>query len=155
MEIRHKKEWFKDIDGEKLKKYLNDNKVVKVDLAREAGINKSAIHDAIRRNETRIINMNAICDVLGVPRDYFDAPEIVEPEPIPEQTEDLEDKQPECLIDLADIQLSLNKIEALLLEQNRILRGKLEKVERTNEIKGHTNSGDPHSYTVNAVRDLR
>ena len=168
MEVRNKKAWFKDLDGAKVKKYFDEHKeLVKAEVCRQAGVNKSTIADMIRRNEARIVNVNAVCDVLGIPRDYFDAPEVKEPEPV--KAPEPETEKQECLVDLADIQLSVNKVEGLLLkvvalleennalleENNRLLRGKIEKGERSNDTKGFTNSGAAHSYTVSAVRALR
>ncbi|MDO5478184.1 MAG: hypothetical protein Q4G23_03370 [Clostridia bacterium] len=137
-----KDQLFKTIDSEKLDKYIRFHNVNKSEVCTKAYLNRHFLNDATRKGRARIASFNAICDVMGVPRDYFD--KFIEPEPVPEP----EKEEPEeCLINLADIQLSLNKIEALLLEQNRILRGKLEKG-GNNEIKGNTNHGFSHGYTV-------
>lgn len=149
------------VDGCKYREYLLKNNLISSHICIKAGLNHSYANNTTtmshsedgegHRCRVNEVYWNLICDALEVPRDYFDAKE---PEPVKEPEPELEEEKPECLIDLADIQLSLNKIEALLLEQNKILRGKLEKGERSNEIKGATNSGDHHSFTVASVRNL-
>lgn len=146
---------FKIVNGKAYRKYLGTKGLTSSEVCRSAGLEKSYGSNATTsatnngdntKCKVNEVYWNLICDALNVPRDYFDAPEEE-----PKVVETAEEK-PECLIDLADIQLSLNKIEALLLEQNKLLRGRLEKGERTNETKGATNSGDSHSYTVSRLR---
>lgn len=149
----------KIVNGKKYRQYIADNNLNSSEVCRKAGIHHSygmnstgfatngGQNDKCNVNE---VYWNLICDVLGVQRDYFDVKEEPKPEPIKGEPEE----KPECLIDLADIQLSLYKIEALLQEQNKLLRGKLEKGERSNDAKGITNNGSSHSYTVSSVRNL-
>ena len=148
----------KYVNGKKYRQYINENNLNSSQVCKKGGIHYSYAMNSTGpstnggQNDKCKVNSvywDLICDTLGVPRDYFDVVETPEPEPEPIKEE------PECLIDLADIQLSLNKIEALLLEQNRLLRGKIEKGERSNDTKGFTNSGTSHSYTVNAIRNLQ
>ena len=146
--------YFKTIDADKLRKFIRDESKFKSDaeICRAIGVSSHCIADTKRRGgRIRIAFINNICHLLGVSEDYFDYVE-PEPEPEPLPVGELEKKtETECLIDLADIQLSLNKIEALLLEQNRILRGRLEKGERTNEIKGNTNGHPANGYGIRHV----
>ena len=139
--------YFKVVDAEKVSAMTKAKFGSHAELCRMIGVNSHQISDMIRKGGyIRILTMNSICHALGVPNDYFD--KVEEPEPVPEP----EKEEPEeCLINLADIQLSLNKIEALLLEQNRILRGRLEKGERTNEIKGNTNGHPANGYGIRHV----
>ena len=141
-----KNKYFKMVDADKVCTMTKKKYGSYAALCREIGVNNHQLSDLIRRGGyIRIVTMNSICHALDVPNDYFD--KVEEPEPVSEPIEDPKEEPEECLINLADIQLSLNKIEALLLEQNRILRGKLIKGE-SNEIKGNTNHGFGHSYTV-------
>ena len=151
------------VDGCKYREYLLKNNLKSSHICIKAGLNHSYANNTTamshsedgegHRCRVNEVYWNLICDAMEVPRDYFDAKE---PEPIKEEKPEgeLKEEQPECLVDLADIQVSLKKIELLLMEQNKLLRGKLEKGERTNEVKGSTNSGSPHSFTIAAVRDL-
>lgn len=137
------------IDSEKAKKYFAEHPYNRSEIAFKAGVSPSYIRQAINHGYTNKVYWWAVCDVIGVPRDFFD---YHEPEPVPEP-EPEETKEPEeCLINLADIQLSLNKIEALMLEQNnllsqqnQLLRGKLEKG-GSNDNKG--NNGGSHAFML-------
>ena len=149
----------KYVDGKKYRQYIKDNNLNSSEVCRKAGIHYSYGTNSTglatnggQNNKCNVneIYWNLICDALGVPRDYFDVKDEPKPKPVKEEPEE----KPECLIDLADIQLSLNKIEALLLEQNRLLRGKIEKGEKINDTKGSTNTGSSHNYTVSSVRNL-
>ena len=164
----------KFVSGKKYRQYIADNNLNSAKVCRKAGIHHSYGMNSTGtatnggQNEKCSVNevyWNLICDVLGVAKDYFDVKEEPEPVKVPEP----EEEKPECLVDLADIQLSVNKVEGLLLktvallkennalleENNRLLRGKIEKGERSNDTKGITNSGAAHSYTVSSVRALR
>lgn len=113
---------YKAVDGKKIKKYFAEHpELTKSGVCKDAQVNRGVITDAQARNLTRIVFWNAICDVLKVPKDYFDLVEPVVTEKEPEE------RETECGIDLADIQLSLNKIEALLLEQNKLLNTAINK----------------------------
>lgn len=64
---------FKKVDGEKIRKYFNERpELVKAKVCLQAKVNRAVITDAQSRNSTRIVFWDAICDVLNVPRDYFD-----------------------------------------------------------------------------------
>ena len=134
------------IDSEKALKYFEENPFKRSEIASKAGVSPSYIRQAINHGYTNKVYWWAVCDVLGVPRDYFNYHE-PEPEPEPEPVNE-ETHEEECLVNLADIQLSLNKIEELITEQNRLLRGRLIKEERTSPTIGNTNAGAPHSFTV-------
>ena len=127
MYTKVKNELFKAIDGPKLKNYCDEKGLVKVDICRKAGVSKSTIFDIIRRNESRIVNMNSICDVLEVPRDYFDKAE--EPEVIPKiPEEEINISDLADMVDLLkDIVLSIKNQQAieikLLTEIGRTLAG--------------------------------
>ena len=113
---------FKKIDSEKLNNYFKEHKEVKkTEVSVKAFCHRGFISDCIKRGYSRITNFNNVCDTLGVPRDYFDYVE-----PVPEPVEIIKKEKTECLVDLADIQLSLNKIEILLLEQNKLIRERIE-----------------------------
>ena len=120
--MRENESLYKSVDGEKLKKYFEEHtEITKASICRKAYVHLNFIYDAYTQGRARIAYMNSICEALGVPREYFDAKEPPKPEPKSEAEE--------CSVDLADIQLSLNKIEALLIEQNKLLRGSLLKGE--------------------------
>lgn len=134
--------YFKFINYQKLEDEVRSRYKSNAEFCRGIGKSSHCMADIKRqKGKVAIATMNLICYALGKELDFFD--KIEEPEPIENPKEEPE----ECLINLADIQLSLNKIEALLLEQNRILRGKLVKGE-SNEIKGNTNHGCGHGYTI-------
>lgn len=151
---------YKYIDSEKASRYVAEHGVVKTALSVEAGYSPNALGQIIKRGYSNIAMWRALCAALGVPEDYFDIVEperAAEPEPVAEQAETPEDKP-----DMADIQLSLNQLELgiknvaklmeeqidLMREQNRLLRGRLEKAERSAESRGATNSGEPHSFMI-------
>ena len=158
--------YFKVVDAEKVSAMTKAKFGSHAELCRMIGVNSHQISDMIRKGGyIRILTMNSICHALGVPNDYFD--KVEEPEPVPEPEPKEEPK--DCGVDLADIQYSMNIFEqklnqivdalveqnALITEQNNLLsqqttimRGKLQKGERVNEVKGNTNSGGVHSYLV-------
>lgn len=160
------------IDGEKMFKFLEDNHIKHGQLALDMGYSRSFIRDVTRRGWINRAGLKVftafVNEYLAEPisEDYFIVKE-TEPETTKEP-ETVKESEHECLIDLADIQLSFNKVESLLLAQNsgiselleliretnRLLRGKLVKNERSNEAKGDTNSGASHSYTVNGIRPV-
>lgn len=123
----NRKEWFKGIDGKKLHQYCAEHKIIKADLCRAAGLSKSTIHDAIRREECRIVNMNALCDVLEVPRDYFD--KVEEPEIIPETPKASEEEI--NVTDLADMVDLLKDIVISIKNQQAIEIKLLTEIGRT------------------------
>ena len=150
------------IDSEKARKYAEEHPFCRSEIAKKAGVSVSYFRQTINNGKTNRVYWWAICDALGVPRDYFDYHE-PEPEPVPDpEPEKKEEEKPEYGVDLADIQYSLNIFEQkftqileaiieqnnLLSQQNQLLRGKLEKGVRNNEIKGNTNHGNSHSYTI-------
>lgn len=139
----------KYIDGEKVKAYIKEHNICQMEITDKMGVSHGYIRQAAQRGYTSIGMWKLACEGMGVPEDYFDIKEpIPAPEPVQEEPE--EDKP-----DMADIQLSLNKIELILTkmvdvmeEQNRLLRGRLVKEERTSPTIGNTNAGAPHSFTV-------
>ena len=137
----------KFIDGDKVMAYIKEHDICQMEITDKMGVSHGYIRQAANRGYTSIGLWKLACEGMGVPEDYFDVVEAVpEPEPVQETPEE---EKP----DMADIQLSLNKIELILTkmfdimeEQNRLLRGRLEKAERSSVPIGNTNSGQPHVF---------
>ncbi len=151
------------IDSDKANKYFAEHPFKKSEIATKAGVSASYLRQAINHGYTNKVYWWAVCDVIGVPRDYFD---YHEPEPEPEPVKEEPQEKRECLVDLADIQYSLNIFESkltqmleamveqnnLLSEQSRLLRGKLERAERSSTPMGNTNAGEPMAFMVKKER---
>ena len=95
------------IDGEKAIDYFKKTGISNKDLAEKAGVSDSYFRRACKVGYTNRIYWNAICDTLGVPRDFFNYKE-----PVIDEKEE----KTECMVDLADIQYSLNIHEKLLTQ---------------------------------------
>ncbi len=105
----------KRIDGEKVRKYISLNKINQAKTCRNSGLNSRYISDSAKRNWANIGCWRLICQELGVPENFFD---LHDPEPVKETDTGEEDS----IISMADIPVTLMKIEALLLEQNKLLK---------------------------------
>lgn len=95
------------IDGEKAIDYFKKTEMSTKDLSEKVGVSDSYFRRACKVGYTNRIYWNAICDVLGVPRDFFNYKE-----PVIDEKEE----KTECMVDLADIQYSLNIHEKLLTQ---------------------------------------
>ncbi len=109
-------ELFKRVDGPKVEKYFSERpNLAKSVVSKKALSNRNFISDAIRKGRARTALWNNVCDVLEVPRDYFDYVEPVKAtESVPEKKAEIEDG------DIKDVLISMlvtqKKQEALLID---------------------------------------
>lgn len=110
----------KRVDVKKIDEYFKKKKIPKSSVGPMVYKSKSYVHDIIRRGDVTVISWDKICDILSVPRDYFD---IVEEKPEPEVEEEtgviLDETDHDILVSLL---LSQKKIEALLMEIVSLLK---------------------------------
>ena len=109
---------FKKIDGKKVRMYFAERpELVKGTVSVKALSNRNFVNDVIRKGRARIALWNNVCDVLEVPRDYFDWHE-----PEPEKVAEAPEKKAELdsFGDTRDILVAMllaqKKQEALLCE---------------------------------------
>ena len=117
---------FKKIDGKKVNLYFSERpELVKGTVSTKALSNRNFVNDAIRKNRARIALWNNVCDVLEVPRDFFDYVEPpekkVDEETVPEKTA-ATDEFGEARDVLISILLTQKKQEALLLDICKVLK---------------------------------
>lgn len=107
---------FKKIDGKKVNLYFAERpELVKGTVSVKALSNRNFVNDAIRKNRARIALWNNVCDVLEVPRDYFDWHE---PEPLPEKKAD-EDAVPEKTAETDEFGGTRDILVSMLLAQKK------------------------------------
>lgn len=115
------------VDGKKLYTYVIDHRLHGGEIGDLLGKSRAYVRDVSRRGWCNKVMLKHIVEALNeltgdnLEPDYFEWIE-----PVEEEIKELSEEN-ECSIDLADIQLSLNKIEALLLEQNKLLNTAINK----------------------------
>lgn len=102
----------KKVDGRKFDRYLTQNGIKRIDLCASIHRSKAFVNDVIRNNDVDILAWEKICDILGVPNDFFDIKEY-HPEPKEQPKVLIEETDHDLLVSLL---LSQEKIEALLME---------------------------------------
>lgn len=109
----------KEIDSQKVIKYFEDHpNINKYSIGPKIYRSKSFINDAIRSSSALIVAWDACCDLLEVPRDYFDP----DPEPVVEEPQEVEESEDinydynNIHDDLIVLIASNKRIEALLLK---------------------------------------
>lgn len=116
-------ELFKKVDGEKVAKFFAERPgLVKATVSKQALSNRNFVNDTIRKGRARVALWNNVCDVLEVPRDYFDYVEpvkVVEAEQIPEKVADEFGDTRDILISML---VQQKKQEALLLDITKVLK---------------------------------
>lgn len=110
-------ELFKKIDSNKTRTYFDDHaNLSKSSISKQALSNRNFITQSIKTGYARIALWNNVCDIIGVPRDYFDYIEPVVESVTEEKSEN----------DLKDILISIlvseRKQEALLLSIEDLLK---------------------------------